>query len=296
MTYRNFAARALPDLRHYAKLARAHGWTLTADSIDMVIHRIEAAEHFALPEGGQLLADGLKGLVNEDIKLPFEMMTVECSWVNPADRHKRRDALAVVQAPQHLFMTHAPNAQFSVCVVAFNRKTQMWILQPLFAAVMAVLPDSGGSRVQVEAFQLLPEAYEDYIMTKAYGDDKEAAHESMQWNVHHETFAVLELLEALSCSNVKTQRIQQATPEENARRIRRHKRPLLAYRELVLRTSAQDSPLVPRGGPSDRAPVRQHLRRGHIRRYESGLKLWINQMIVGDPTRGTVNKHYVVKP
>ncbi len=105
-----------------------------------------------------------------------------------------------------------------------------------------------------------------------------------------ETRATLELIEALSCSNVKTERVQQASPTVNTKRQKNGKAPLLDYHVLVL-----DHPTAATGKPvqliGNRASPRQHLRRGHIRRYPEH-KVWINAQIIGAAENGVIRKSY----
>jgi hypothetical protein len=45
---------------------------------------------------------------------------------------------------------------------------------------------------------------------------------------------------------------------------------------------------------TDRSTPREHLRRGHVRKYSSGLKIWINSMIINAGSESKILKTYVV--
>lgn len=103
---------------------------------------------------------------------------------------------------------------------------------------------------------------------------------------------VFELIEALSCRNVTTANHQEAY-KNNAKRIKDGKLPIYETKMLVIDTKA--TPAEYRGSGGSHASPRQHLRRGHIRRHPTAGNLWINSCVVGDPSKGVINKSYAVK-
>ena len=143
--------------------------------------------------------------------------------------------------------------------------------------------------ISVDVFVAMPEAFE--LTVKRYGGRREAL-DAVAEDLSFEVRSVCELLEALSCSNVSTQRVAQASPTVNRKRESKGKTPLLDYHVLVI-----DRPTPLNGtsrGPliGERASPRQHLRRGHIRRYATGKKVWINSMLVGQQEHGVIVKDY----
>ena len=90
---------------------------------------------------------------------------------------------------------------------------------------------------------------------------------------------VLELCEALSCKNIKPAIHQEASPA-NVKRIKAGKVPILETKVLTIDvnygkvTVATDRTIQGR-----KSPVK-HLRMGHTRRLKSGVKIWINNMVV----------------
>ena len=102
---------------------------------------------------------------------------------------------------------------------------------------------------------------------------------------------VAELLEALGCSNVKAEKVP------NKKRLagrRPGQLPYDDYHELVVYAtkshSSSSAALEPTG-----AKRREHLRRGHIRTYQSGLKIWVQAHVVNAGNQGKIEKHYKVK-
>lgn len=103
--------------------------------------------------------------------------------------------------------------------------------------------------------------------------------------------ALAELLEALACSNVRAEK------NVNKKRVagrRPGELPYDDYHELVVYTS-RSGQRNEEGVSLDSGPKRrEHLRRGHIRTYKTGLKIWVQAHVVNAGTLGKVNKHYKI--
>ena len=97
----------------------------------------------------------------------------------------------------------------------------------------------------------------------------------------HDIHALLHLLVCASCSNTKI--IDTPPPGKlNKKRLSKGKLPLPGYRKVVISTYNNKRYLNHNNSPcSGKTPPREHLRRGHIRKYESGMKIWINNTIIG---------------
>lgn len=55
-------------------------------------------------------------------------------------------------------------------------------------------------------------------------------------------------------------------------------------------TKAYTTALNSTGGQDKKRP---HIRRGHIRTYDSGLQIWVNDMLVGFKTEGQTTNHFI---
>ena len=113
-----------------------------------------------------------------------------------------------------------------------------------------------------------------------------------------EAFVVLELIEALSCKNVRIDTLQVTKPNVNARRVRDGKLPL--YETKILTVDVSPKKLGKARGPLEeaRTPPREHLRRGHIQTYhtrEGPSNLWKQSLTVAVGNEGAIKKSYKIK-
>lgn len=94
---------------------------------------------------------------------------------------------------------------------------------------------------------------------------------------------------AISCTNTK---LIETNPSEklNKKKIKSGKCPIFSYKTLVLSMNSVDKEL--HGNGSSHQSPRVHLRRGHIRRLNSGKMTWVQACVVGDKCRGVVMKDY----
>ena len=84
------------------------------------------------------------------------------------------------------------------------------------------------------------------------------------------------------------------TPREaevNEKKMRKGKKPLVEFRLISVTAQKRDLPSIPQG---THASPRQHWRRGHWRTYKSGLRAWVEPMLVGDEKNGKIVKDYVI--
>ena len=80
----------------------------------------------------------------------------------------------------------------------------------------------------------------------------------------------------------------------NRKRIKRGKEPFYEYRILTVDPDAPNVEIINPVKRHHKSP-KLHVRRGHWRQYRSGKKVWVEQMLVGDPDKGVVIKDYEVK-
>ena len=92
----------------------------------------------------------------------------------------------------------------------------------------------------------------------------------------------------IGCSNVEM--VKNQPPEAlNKKRARTGKLPILEYKTLALKVTAPSQQQNQLGGTH--ASPRLHLRRGHVRRLQSGRRVWVQPCVVGSP-HGAIVKDY----
>ena len=250
ITARNYAAQA-----RMAAESIARQFPQNRAAIDMA-RIIPESQHFAIPDGGKLLNDGLRGLDGGPVRLPFASVTVEC-WCDGT----------------RYCTTASQDGGAIVMLFAISLPGRDWIVPN-----MACLLESVGDGV---------------VSAKFVGGDADNLQEQpiFQFMV----LTALELCEALSCSNVESEPIEQIDARKNAKRIKQGKVPLYETRRLVVKASKRPSR---RDGASDgdsaRSTPREHLRRGHIRRLDETRRIWVNACVVGSRERGVIEKRYSV--
>ena len=230
-----------------------------------IVRAIPAAQHFALPQGGRLFDDGLRGLDMDlhAIRLPFPVVTL--SFADGARR------TLVVAQEQH----EAGRNTIVVQVAVDTGDGQGWGFFPCTAQ-----PEQRNDDGSI-----------DWQCFDAIGSrlDRTPMHEAVMAAGR----SVLELVEALSCANVAAEIVERINPAVNARRRRQGKLALYEVHRLVVKVGdavhAIGAPVGDRNGP------REHLRRGHIRRLPDGRKTWVQACVVGSRALGVIRKTYAVE-
>lgn len=271
-----------------------------AKGIELVLKIMNKGVHFAMPADGKLFDDNLKGIRGEKLRLPYKNIIVEYE-------REQGDLAApnasVVYAQEYI----NKKGKDEITVVSARRiLNNKWELNPIGLFIVAeswdpLMPinkkikgfngkpvDNKEKALACSPFSFMPDLYE-YI--KGLGESNLL--DSFIADMVFDADSVLELVEALSCSNVSTTTLQNR-PRKKTKGKRKNKPPYQMYETKVLTIN---TPRVINSGPPQRtgkkhASPRQHLRRGHIRRLKD-RKIWVNSCVVG--TKGFINKSYKVK-
>lgn len=313
ITAKNYAAQCALSLKR-------DPCNFDREEVHEYVRLVESAQHFVLPDGGRLFDDNLKGLKHGAVettppRLPYPVTTIEYyqplgdpATLPPGLRYcnKRLALLVEEQALPASMRARAQGAGF--IVLAFSRFADngQWVPALLGAAVNDEIwpwltetedTGSGGTRMRMGVFNYLalPHEYA-HVVAKyaARGESAEKCFTESAGDSASEIRAALDFLEAMSCVNVGTA-IHQAAPSNKVAHARRRdgKAPIYETKMLVVDVRGDEPRAI--GAPQgDRAGVRQHLRRGHIRRLQSGRNIWVNSHVVGDPSLGRVDKQYRV--
>jgi len=227
------------------------------------------SQKFMLPDSGELLDDIEFRALDETrpLRLPFPRIALEY--------HTAGNVLAGdVVSTKRIVFAYERKDGIGLLVVGWLDLKGFWFPFPEF-----VLPSVGyldrsrpNRRGRPSVMLSLPDGYADdvgCVIAKDAG-------------------VLLGFLNALQCRNVGTYR----SPPSGAH-PGRSALPFDSYHILTIDAPASSASTGVSMG-ARRAP-REHLRRGHIRVYESGLKLWINATVVaGGRGAGVVTKDYRV--
>jgi hypothetical protein len=317
----NYAAQAVRDLRQNYRLYPPQDWQ---GILDLCI-AIERSVHFSVPDNGCIFDDKLKGLSGIEVRLPFPEITVEY-YVTEKEtcpelvQSPKRLAYATMVRTEDLdrelrsgrFQSKVPSGVKSEHLIKVTAVTNFdngkgWCLIPGSYCVPASEWDDYGNHPITTGFREPKDSAAGIVgfpvisFWGSAGVSMEMCHFDINlfWktvcnDVGGEVATVLELCEALTCSNVNMTTIQRASDGLNARRIRDGKLPLYETKGLVIDVPGKGKDYAfgsSEGG--DRSSPRQHLRRGHIRQLASGEKIWVSSCVVGD--RGRIDKTYHVR-
>jgi len=313
ITARNYAAQAQHDLNTQSQLLKKiNKYPNDAEKVKALASMIGSAVHFVLPDGAKIIADKLQGIKNTVVRLPYPVITIEYftqddEYIDPTLIYVPKRLIVAIQTTKEVVeqMTMVSlkdtNDNWIIIFSIFqDNRINKWVPLSLGWALngewdnptntseikLGKNPSSIG--ITGLPFVFLADVLEDIDLIK-----REAVVKSVLSDIHSEVLAVLELCEALSCSNVTHEVMKPIDTAKNAKRIKQGKLPMYETRILVVR--ATDNKTYPNrnSGNTHKSP-RQHLRRGHIRKLQNDKKVWVNPCIVGSSDNGVIQKQYQV--
>lgn len=313
----NYAAQAQRDLVRWAKANT--GRQPDAVQVRWFADRIGQSVHFSLPDNGELFSDQLRGLRGMDVRLPFPEITVEYAvdperFVPAAEAPifmPKRLVYAAELDPDTVAARFGQSVRESfdnapvIYILAANEHQGQWIPitygwllpigwqgQPGETTVSPIVaPNPGAPTIRGMPMVLCPTLARE--IEAHFGEQH--GRRQMVHDIAGEVTAVLELCEALSCSNVGSTVLQPAAKASvNERRLRDGKVPIYETRTLTVTVPGQSEP-DRLGASSGRQGPRQHLRRGHIRTLADQRRIWVNACVVGQPGSGRIDKQYRIK-
>lgn len=239
----------------------------TRKTLGHMIDLAGASQKFILPDGGQLFADlELRGIDEDaELRLPYPFVALEYPV-------SARPGAGLARSSKRIIFARQRDDGFIVCSVALWADHQgCWGATTAldFAIPTTKFIDriSGRARLAIRA---LPQVLAD---------------------VQQEVDSLFSFLNALGCSNVRIERSELGKTRKAM--TKKGSLPFDEYHVLTIATTAKtgDSSLRGCTRDSQRQP-REHLRRGHIRRYEGGMKIWVNATVVNAGVGGKVHKDY----
>lgn len=282
ITAKNYAAQALRALDDdIAKIVRAGKDPWPFQNLRSLL---DGAVHFAVPDGGIIFGDDLRGIQDSRLTMPFDVISIACFFQKDSNTSKcllvARDGHDFIEI-YGMFANKASNHQW----VPHNGI----LILSNSADMPPIIWRNGSLGLDGEHYIFSKDLYK-YELDE-YGEQRTMENHKKAAAVHGEVF--LELMEALSCRNVFHEPLEPINPKANARRIKNGKLPLLETRIITIKSEASQRKSGSHTSAADRSGPRQHLRRGHVRRLQSG-NIWVRSCVVGDAGRGRIEKMYHV--
>jgi hypothetical protein len=288
ITARNYAAQAEFSLRQGADIILSKGMERDNLIVRSMVTGISNAIHFAIPDGGRLFDQKgeYKGLEGIGARLPYRSITIEFFG---GEKFFMKNAKVVVLAIENI---DDATGSFFINIFPMVKVEGANVFIPGFKAVRIPEDWSGGRGVGGKGFMgTVVDILEDHASIPAFhGADRIFNDLAVLSGT-----VCMNLLDALSCSNVSSdQLIQKGLPPLVAqRRARKGKLPIYETKILTVNTE-KDAENGNSNGGSHASP-RTHLRRGHIRRIDDNRRIWVNACVVGKSGKGIIDKQYVVR-
>lgn len=233
---------------------------------------IDNSVKFSLPKNGWILKDkeykALSGL--EEVRLPYPCVALEYEFYQP------EIPKVIVFAKEVLWEGSRYIAQTSA---VYSASHKMWIFFPeVYVPTMDTFGPDGFAGWRSVAIRPSLNALEE--MRRGLSKEHFA----------REIRVVLDFLNALACSNTEIENIGRRKRNKSAKS---RALPFDEYHCLVLRRESCDHS-AGKSAQGDRRGPREHIRRGHVRRYKSGKCTWVNSTIVAAGCGGRVDKDYAI--
>ena len=225
---------------------------------------IKGASKFLLPFNGRILDDREMRAIGDKIELPYKEIAIEYEAPDVPDIPGQ------MAYPKRIVFAKDLGDSIGIGSACYTKTLGSWCL---FLPV--AIPKEGAvvSRSPLKfAMQIHPLVNNPYD----YADD---------------IFAVLDLINALACKNVHIEK----SPAKATKQGKKVKAalPFDDYHFLTVDVPGKAGVRGEGLGGSHRSP-REHLRRGHIRRLESG-PIWVNACVVNAGIGSKVGKSYLVR-
>lgn len=248
---------------------------------------IESSVKIQLPDGGRLIGDKASDVLNDmPLNLPFDSVCIEYRRESTKFDQMRADAGEELHHCLKCIVLakHWQKEDESECNWILLREVSWFDYAGVWAPLCEVLLPKQGYAQEVDGQLRMMSVTNPGIGPRLESDSiwKDA-------DLSDGMGAVIDLIAALACSNIKLER-------KKARKVGRKVKSALPFDSYHYLTV--DVPGKPSGqgaGIGDRRSPREHIRRGHIRRLADGRAIWINAAIINAGIGSKVDKAYVMR-
>ena len=288
MNATNYCAQAMDDLRW---LAGQHVNPVLHGTVRNIISKLDKAVKFRVPDYGKIfevknvcLYEQIKSYC-PDLRLPFPVVALE--WAVP-DCTSLTDHLGGNHSNFHMARYDA-----IVCIASETTLNGVHsvLLEPMFRSIVdgstRWMPMNFGA-----AFSVGQSEFRFFSQTSADLNTPDYLAYAVN-DLTGEMTTFVHFLSALNCSNSAVSDAEPPSKKLNDKRQKSGKTPFYSYKVLTISAHASSQAQAACNGSGSHASPRVHLRRGHIRRLEH-KNVWVNACVVGDKSRGIVEKEYKV--
>lgn len=259
---------------------------ISADDAHNVLIRLgcyKEARKFVLPFNGILFDNTYIPKYAPLLRLPFEQVVLE--YEGTSKRFDDPNAPHDFAVSLHACRIPKDGKDGLLISVAYGYMDD-WMLIPYSLWVPEQVSETEWTTGKIfSGIEVMEKVYNDWHAHRDVKQPEEV--------VYREAISLYQFCAALNCQNVSHETIK-APKFINQKRAAKGELPLFEYHVLTVDTRKRDEHGAAQGG--HHASPREHIRRGHIRRYQTGLVIWVNQMMVGNRALGRVAKDYRMKP
>lgn len=284
---------------HMLQSVRQHAVVVSYKSKDAAVEVMRVLEcfrdatKFVCPMNGLFFEDTKFPRYLEMLRLPYKRVVLEYDAQYGVFDTNAPDELSVTICAQEDDLDGKQGA--TVFVAYENRAQSGWALMPCWIFIpYGITPEQMKDNCDTAGIMtgyIHSDLHSILLHPKQKMDAEEAA-KATATVLFRESLSVLQFCAAMACNNVETERVP-APKSINQRRTAKGHLPLFEYHVLTVDVQHRNEKGEPQGGTH--ASPRQHLRRGHIRHYKSGLTVWIQPMTVGRAEDGKIKKDYRIK-
>jgi hypothetical protein len=298
ITAKNYAAQAQFDMYEFIHYFLGENNVRANRFLDLLSAYIDQSEHFAMPDGGSILTIKDFGIIHDSgFRIPYETITVEYASEDRRTKHliiaremEINEALnSLIGEENHAYIKSSGSVCCTV-ITGLSGVGNYWNINPVGLVVPQAQKEGGDNAIVAIDFVWNTDILGGLaaIGERSSQVFRDQCVEDMKENC---LFPICNLVQALTCTNVTTSKIQEEN-KKNEKRRKEGKLPFYETKTLVIKTDRDGKSAISKATSSHRPP-RQHLRRGHIRRLEN-KNVWVNACVVGDLSNGSLMKSYSV--
>lgn len=263
------------------------------DDLPETISLMRQAHKFVLPFEGELVdLKTYRAEYAEMLRLPYPVISLEFATSGKTDGGVLRSSKIIILAwtDEHQTPFHIPDAIAGTIYftnIWFDDEQNAWEPSPV---VWSFHPDTletdPTGEFLLSGFTPIPCHHNAFERLEQTGQ----ALAFMENDLANQVRPIMEFCLTINCQNVEA--LAFPPPDKVLKkRMKNGREPLYTYHVLQLRAASEGSRHLGEPG-AERTSPRQHWRRGHLRRLQSGKVAWVRPAIIGGNELGLVDKTY----